>query len=227
MNLERENQHPSSHRAEREGRSEYLNAPFRRLLLALATGAVVTGCSFLKPVTSTARHFVLTPLVAAGPVTIPRVALAVGVGQVKLPAYLFDTSLAVRKGTNEIVYQPSTIWAERLDTATQRVLAANLATLLPTDQIRLSAWRTEDVAAEVHVTIEQFDVDAGGRAVLVAWWRILAPGGEKILKAGETRLNRQGPSPDTNPSGAVATLSDLMGDLSRQLAQALKEATHE
>ena len=141
----------------------------------------------------------------------------------KLPAYLFDTSLAVRKGTNEIVYLPSVLWAERLDTGLQRVLAANLATLLPTDQIRLSAWRSEDVSAEVYVTIEQFDVDSSGRAVLFAWWRILSPGGEKILRTGECRLSREGPSPDANPSGAVATLSDLIADFSRQLEQVLKE----
>ena len=149
--------------------------------------------------------------------------MAVGVGQVKLPAYLFDLSLAVRRGTNEIEYLPSVLWAERLDTGVQRVLAANLATLLPTDQIRLSAWRSDEVAAEVYVVIEQFDVDSTGRAVLVAWWRILSPGGEKTLKAGETRLARQGPPPDTSPSGAIATLSELVADFSRQLAQALKE----
>jgi uncharacterized lipoprotein YmbA len=149
----------------------------------------------------------------------------VGVGQVKLPTYLFDTSLAVRNGTNEIEYLPSVLWAERLDTGIQRVLAANLATLIPTDQIRLSAWRSEDVAAEVHVTLERFDVDSSGRAVLVAWWRILSPGGEKTLKAGESRFARQGPSPDASPSGAIATLSDLVADLSRQLAQALQETT--
>ena len=120
---------------------------------------------------------------------------------------------------------PSTLWAERLDTGVQRVLAANLATLLPTDQIRLSSWRSDDVAAGVYVAIEQFDVDSSGQAVLVAWWRILSPGGEKTLKAGESRLSRQGPSPDASPSGAVATLSELMADLSRQLAQALKETT--
>jgi uncharacterized lipoprotein YmbA len=147
--------------------------------------------------------------------------LAVGVGQVKLPAYLFNTSLAVRNGTNEIEYLARALWAERLDTGIQRVLAANLATLLPTDQIRFSSWRSEDVAAEVHVAIEQFDVDSSGGGVLVAWWRILSPGGEKTLKAGECRVERQGPSPDANPSGAVATLSDLMAVLSRQLAQAI------
>ena len=187
--------------------------------------AGLTGCSFLKPAKSTARHFVLTPLPASGPATAASGSLAVGVGQVKLPAYLFDTSLAVRKGTNEIEYLPSALWAERLDTGFQRVLAANLAIVLPTDQVRLSAWQSEDVAAEVYVTIEQFDVDTSGRGVLVARWRILSPGGEKTLKAGESRLTRQGPPPDAGPSGAVATLSELVADLSRQLAQALKETT--
>ena len=186
--------------------------------------AAFTGCGFLKPAKSTARYYVLTP-VAADPEAASG-SLAVGLGQVKLPAYLFNTSLAVRKGTNEIDYLESAIWAERLDAGFQRVLAANLAIVLPTEQIRLSAWRSDDVAAEVYVTIEQFDVDASGRGVLIARWRILSPGGEKTLKAGDSRLTRQGPPPDTNPSGAVATLSELVAELSRQLAQVLKAVPH-
>ena len=133
--------------------------------------------------------------------------------------------MTIRNGTNEIVYLPSALWAERLDTSLQRVLAANLATLLPTDQIRLSAWQTGDVSAEVYVAIQQFDVDAGGHGVLVAWWRILSPGGEKVLKAGESHLTGQGSPPDADPSGAVATLSKLVADLSRQLAKAANDTT--
>jgi hypothetical protein len=192
-------------------------------LLAGAFWAGLTACSFLKPAQSTARHFVLTPIPATGPVAAESNSLAVGLGQVKLPAYLFNTALAVRKGTNEIEYLPSATWAERLDTGVQRVLAANLAVVLPTDRILLSAWQKDNVAAEVYVAIEQFDVDAAGRGVFVVRWRILSPGGEKILKAGISRLARQGPPPDTNPSGAVATLSELLADFSRQLAQALHE----
>ena len=195
------------------------------LFFAITLSAVVTGCSFLKPAQSTARHFVLSPLPATRPAPAASNALAVGVGQLKLPAYLFDTSLAVRKGSNEIEYLPSALWAERLDTGFQRVLAANLAKLMPTDQVRLSAWRREDVAAEVYVSLDQFDVDTSGQGVLIAQWRILLPGGEKVLKAGGSRLSRQGPPPDAGASGAVATLSELVADLSRQVAQALREAT--
>ena len=195
-----------------------------RLLLALALSVSMTGCfGFLKPAKPTARHFVLSVLPAAGSAAVPSGAVAVGVGPIKLAAYLFNTSMAVRKGTNEVDYLPSTIWAEHLDVGLQRVLAANLATLLPTDQVRISAWQNADVAAEVYVAVEQFDVDSGGQAAIAAWWRILSPGGEKTLKAGECRLTRQGPAPQADPSGAVATLSELAADLSRQVAQAIKE----
>ena len=194
--------------------------------VAIAVCVCLTGCfGFLKPTGPMARHFVLTPLPTAGPVTAIPGALAVGVGPVKLPSYLFSTSLAVRKGANEIDYLPWLLWGERLDKGMQRVLAANLSTLLPTDKIRLGAWRSDDVSAEVYVTIGQFDVDAGGRGVLVAWWRILSPGGEKTLKSGESHFAREGPSPETDPSGATATLSELAADFSRQLAQAIKETT--
>jgi len=197
-----------------------------RLLLALAACAGLTGCfGFLKPAKSTARHFVLTSLPAAEPTAAQGGAVVVGMGQVKLAAYLFNTSLAVRHSTNEIDYLPTAFWAERLDTGLQRVLAANLATLLPTDQIRLSAWQSGDVSVEVYVAVERFEVDARGQGALVAWWRILSPGGEKTLKAGECRRTRQGPPPDVDPSGAVATLSELVADLSRQVAQAVKETT--
>ena len=87
----------------------------------------------------------------------------------------------------------------------------------------VSTWRSEDVGAEVYVTVQQFDVDVSGRGVLVAQWRILSPGGEKVLKAGSSRLTHQRPPSDASASGAVATLSELVADLSRQLTQALKE----
>jgi uncharacterized lipoprotein YmbA len=193
-----------------------------KLLSLIVLSVGFTSCGFLKPAKSTARHYVLTPIAGT---QAGSGSLAVGLGQVKLPVYLFNTSLAVRNGTNEIEYLTSAIWAERLDTGLQRVLAANLATLLPSDQIRLSTWQNGDVSAEVYVAIERFDVDAAGQGVLVGSWRVLSPGGEKTLKAGTSRFTRPGRPPGTDPSGAVATLSELAADLSRRVAQAVQETT--
>jgi uncharacterized protein len=191
-----------------------------RSLLAGAACLCLSGCLDLKPARSTARFFVLSPLPGAAGPGSPT--LAVGVGPVKLPAYLFKDSQAVRKGTNEVEYLETALWAEHVDSGFQRVLAANLAALLPTDQVRLSAWRREDVTMEVYVRVEQFDVDTAGRGVLVAWWRILSPGGEKILKAGQFNASREGAPPQTDPQGATATLSGLLADLGREMAEAMR-----
>jgi uncharacterized lipoprotein YmbA len=185
--------------------------------------ACVTGCSFLKPAPDTSRHFVLAPLPPTDTANVTSGASGVGVIHVKIPAYLFNSSLAIRKGGNEIVYPPGTLWAERLNTGIPRVLAADLSSLLPSEHIRVAGGSSEDLAREIGVTIEQFDVSFSGQAVLVAKWRIFSPGGEKILHSGDSRLSRSGPAPDTDPSGAVGTLSDLIADLSRQLAQALND----
>jgi uncharacterized lipoprotein YmbA len=172
----------------------------------------------LSPVQAKERYFVLTPLpneAAAGVESRP---IAIGVGTVKIPSYLFNTAFAVRDGSNEVDYSREALWAERLDTGMQRVLAANLSSLIPTDKVRLTSWRVEDVAVEVHVNVEQFDVDSKGRAVLSAWWRVVPPGGEQPVKSTLTRLTREGPAPGEDPGGAVATLSGLVGELSREVA---------
>jgi uncharacterized lipoprotein YmbA len=190
-------------------------------LMSLMVCACVTGCSFLKPAPDTSRHFVLTSLPPNETANVASDTSRVDMLHVKIPAYLFKSSLAVRKGTNEIIYPAGTLWVERLDTGITRVLAADLSSLLPSEQIRVAVGSSEEVVLEIGVTIEQFDVSLSGQAVLVARWRIDSPDGEKILHSGESRLSRRGPAPDTDPSGAVGTLSDLIADLSRQLAQVL------
>lgn len=194
------------------------------LLMTLITCCCLTGCfDFLKPAPDTTRHFVLTPLQTLATANVAPGAPGVGVGHMKIPAYLLEASLAVRKGANEIDYSRRAFWAERLDNGIPRVLAANLSSLLPADQVRLPVWRSEDVRAEIYVTIEQFDVTPAGQGVLIARWRILASSSGKTLRTGDSSLSRPGPSPQANPAGAVATLSELLVDLSRQLALALQE----
>ena len=193
-------------------------------LIAAVAAIALSGCLGLKPARPSSRYFVLTSMPAAAPPTASTNTpdKSIGVGLVKLPDYLFKDTMAVRKGANEVRYLLTTLWAERLGNGFQRVLAADLATAVPC-QVRFSAWRSQDVAASVYVAIDQFDVDEKGRGVLVAWWRVLSPNGEKVLRSGEFRATRDGPSAPVDPDGAVATLSGLVSDLAGEIAQALRE----
>lgn len=189
--------------------------------LACVTGVagVLTGCLNLRPRVDPARHFVLAtlpPTVDPAPGAVAR--LSVGLGPVGLPGYLSRSSLAIRTSPHEIRYDDQRQWAEPLQAGIPRVLAINLGPLLGPGQVRTAAWRRGEVACELHLTVEQFDVDEAGRGTLVARWRITNPGAEQVLGRGQTALTREGPAPGGDPGGAVGTLSDLLGELSRQLA---------
>jgi uncharacterized lipoprotein YmbA len=149
--------------------------------------------------------------------------LRVGVGVVKMPDYLLHSSLAVRKNAGEVAYLETSLWAERLDKDFSRTLAANLSEMIPTDQIRRGTWRVEDVTVEVHVTVEQFDVNTAGTGTLAAWWRITSPGGAKVLKSGEARLTRAGKAPSADPQNVATTLSELLAEFSETLARSVRE----
>ncbi len=221
--------------------------------LVCAAGLLLSGC-LLKPVTVSSRRFILPPIApsenapretgsslssraaedrggrdpaGAGPGRPHRASpdqLSVGIASVKMPSYLMRNSMAIRRGESEIDYFENALWAERLDEVFQRTLAANLSTLLPSDQVYLSSWERDQVMVRVFVNVEQFDVDSEGRGKLIASWRITASGNEKSLKNGQTRLTQIGPVPHGKPQVVAATLSALIAEFSRQVAQAIHQS---
>jgi len=192
------------------------------LLLTSAACLCLPACINLKPARNTAHYFLLSPMAETGlgPSTAPVRAITVGIGKVKVPDYLLRDPMAVRQGANQIEYLENALWAERLDNGIQRVFADDLARLLATDRLRISAWRKEDVQIEIYISIDRFDVDAEGQGELSAWWRILSPGGERVVRTGQFHKARKGLPPNANAGAAVATLSLLVEDLSREVAKA-------
>lgn len=194
---------------------------FRYLALMSATLGVV-GCSFLKPPAAGPRSFMLTALSApAGSQSTAPATLTLGMGLVKIPGYLLRRSMAVREDGNEVVYLNNAIWAERIDTGLQRVLASNLGALLSTDRVRLAPWRSDDISVEVHVQVERFDVDVEGEAMLTAWWRVVSRSGREVIDSGHFSASRSGPAPAKDPGGAAASLSALAAEFSQELAQTI------
>ena len=191
--------------------------------MVCAVALLLSGC-LLKPVKVSTHRFVLSPVPASKHPSAAReeLSVSVGVGAVKMPTYLLKSSMALRKGTNEIIYLEDALWAERLDQSFQRTLAADLSTLLPSDRVYLSAWEPGQVGLRLFVSVEEFDVDAQGRGTLIASWRITAPGSHKPIKSGQTRLTKSGALPHDGPQVIATTLSALTSEFSGQLAQELR-----
>ena len=196
---------------------------FPNLVFVALTGIFVTGCVF-KPVTVSTRHFILAPISTNEPATVAAEPLPVGIGLVKMPAYLLRDSMAIRNGPNEIEYLGGALWAGRLDRSFQQTVANNLSKLLPSDRIYLTDWGHDQVRVGVSISVQQFDVDTAGRGTLIADWRINTRDNDTPLKSGQTRLVQAGSSPRGHPEMIAATLSDLTAEFSRELAQAISES---
>jgi uncharacterized lipoprotein YmbA len=195
-------------------KAEY-RARFAAFTLAALLGG---GCINFDQTADPTRFYVLSPLPAkTAPADAPA-QLAVGLGRVDLPSYLIDPRIAVRHGTHEIRYSDFHQWAERMDKGLQRVLAANLSRLIASNALVLPTWNRRDVAAELYVSVQQFEADARGHITLEARWRITSPGGEVAWQTEHARIEQPGPSLDSDAEGATAALSAALAELSRQIA---------
>jgi uncharacterized lipoprotein YmbA len=189
----------------------------------IASGLVFSGCVKLQPVADKTRFYVLSPLQATASST-PATGeyLAIGIGRIDIPDYLQRKQIAVRKASNEIQYSETFHWAERLDKGIQRVLGANFAELLGSTNVVLSAGGPNSVQAEVYVSVQRFESNDQGRVVLEARWRIANLGAGGTCGSGFSTITKQGPSPATDPDGTVASMGEALGDLSREIAAALR-----
>jgi hypothetical protein len=198
------------------------NLAFTRILAASALCACLSGCLF-KPATVTTRRFVLTPVGTEMHAGLGN-QIAVGLGRVTMPDYLLRDSMVVRKSDNELEQLENALWAERLDHAFQRVLAANLSSHLGGGRVRVSSWQPGEVTLVARVSVERLDVDSQGRGTLTARWQIEPGESGKVLKHGESSLNKSGAAPYSDPATIAATLSDLTAQFSEVLANALRES---
>ena len=202
-----------------------MNTPNVRLVftrITLLCMFAFTGCKSFRPVEDQARYFVLSASAGAPTAAPSNEGPRIGIAPVQLPGYLQGTRIAIRRGTSEIYYSENHQWAERLDKGIQGVLASDLSRLLPSARVISSTWQNGDVKAEVHVSIQRFELDETGQATLECEWRILASDTGRVLRLEHALINKKGPPLAGNPIAAISTLSQALGEFSSQIAAALK-----
>ena len=205
----------------------------RRLPVALACVAVfcLAACSLgtvLQPTADPSKFYVLTAVDASArgvPITYGAGGgskeLEIGLGPVKFPAYLARPEIVTRSSPNQVDLSEINRWAEPLDKNFVSVLGQNLMTELGAHVTAFPWYRPFAFDYQITVDMMRFDTDSQGTARAIGRWEIKDPNNGAVLNSGELNVTETAHSGET----AATTLSRALGDVSTQLADALR-ATH-
>jgi uncharacterized lipoprotein YmbA len=178
---------------------------------------MAAGCTILSPRPDPTKFYVLTATSTGGAAATSH--LVIGLGPVKLPAYLEHAEVITRVAPNRLDLSSTDRWAEPLDDNFRRVLAADLTTLIGTDQVLPFPWDlSTKVDYKIEVNVERFERDSSGGAQLTANWIIRDGHSDRVL------LTRPADFTESAGSGmesSAASLSADLNDLGKQLADAI------
>lgn len=185
--------------------------------LAVVGAAACTGCRS----SSATRHHVLSPVIepASTGTSSAQTRHIVGVGPVSLPAYLDRPQMVMRTAPDAIELREFDQWGEPLRDGVTRVVAVNVARLLPESLVVVFPWRsTEKIGYQIVLEVAQMDGLAGGRVTLDARWRLLDAAGKQVAARAVHLSEPSGPSAATTASA----MSRAIGTLSRDMADELR-----
>jgi len=147
--------------------------------------------------------------------------LTIGVGPVKIPAYLDRPQMATRSGPDSLQFAEFDRWAEPLDKNLARVIAENLAILLSTNRVGVFPWlNSAQVQYQVTVDITQLERMPDGKVILAARWNILGDQGENMLVIESSRFSI--PIESAGYGAMASAESRAVEALSREIAAAVK-----
>src|SRR5512138_3323906 len=152
------------------------------LVLAVAVVLGMAACISGRPSPAT-QHYVLSPVIEplSDGAASPAAPLVIGVGPVSLPAYLDRPQMVIRPASDRIEINEFEQWAEPLRNGVTRVVAVNIARLLPETRVVTFPWRgPEEIRYQIVLEIGQMDGPAGGGIALDARWRVLDRSGSEV-----------------------------------------------
>ena len=192
-------------------------------LLLPVFGAVVlalSGCNGPPPPT---HYYVLAPTQAPSATPASTEAPSVELSRVILPEYLNQAAILTRSRTNEVERASYDQWAGPLADEINRTVGENLAAAVPTDRLAVSSSRhLSPPDFSVEVEIMSFERDASNTVHLVARWSVYRENSPTLvaMRRSVYRLDAGG----SDYASAVGAMSKALGDLSAEIADAIKKA---
>jgi len=182
--------------------------------LGFVLSVLLFGCGTSPPV----RYFSLEPVYEAVK-NDDEQRPVMGFGQLRTPNFLFRSQMVTRGRGGELVVHDFRRWSEPLDQAIHRVVAANVDSLV--DELTVVAFPYEVTlrpAYRVHGSVDRFDVDEAGLAVMIVQWGITASDGTVVSAPRRSRYEARATNAG-DPAAVVEALNDLLASFSRDIAE--------
>ena len=122
---------------------------------------------------------------------------SIGIGPLRTPDYLARPRIVTRGNNAEIIIDDFNRWAEPVDDAVHRIVAANVDALL--DGVVAVAFpysHIRDLDYRIVGRVDRFDADQGGRVVLSVQWTIVGPDADFVSQPRRARYEARASSAD-------------------------------
>ncbi len=190
------------------------------IIVMSALSVAQFGCSS----SPSSRFYVLSSPSTKGPAVSPPVesrCLSIGIGPIKMAAYLDRTQIVTRNSANELQVAEFDRWAEPLKENFTRVLSQNLSTHLCTKTVVVFPWRgTIPVDYRIEMDVLRFDGTLGGNVSLEAWWMVFSGDGKVMLLARHSNVSE--PAGGGDYKSLVSAQGQILEKLTREIAEAVK-----
>lgn len=190
----------------------------KRRLITVALCLALAGC--LSPRKDDSKFYVLSPVGSDSGAAVSTRPILLGLGPIKLPAYLDRQEVVTRIAANRLELSSTDRWAEPLDVDFTRVLAQDLSSDLGTQRITFFPWYSSThVDFQVKVDVYRFEASQDGKVDLTAHWQVL-DGLGKLLTARDSSYSETAKAGD--PGDSAAAMSRALGSLSKEIASTIQ-----
>lgn len=183
-------------------------------MLCLSLVALVSACGS----TPRSNYYMLSADAGGTPSTGGP---SMGIGPVSVPEYLKRREMVLNRNAHKLDLDDFHRWAEPLDAGILRVTALNLAMLLGTQKVQTFPWRRSALPDYgVSISVVQFSM-MGRDAHLVTEWSVSEPSTGSVLIQHISRLETT--AEDTSPESVAAAYSQLLAQLSEEIAASIRQ----
>ncbi len=184
------------------------------------TALLLTGCRGGTPKTEFYTLSAISKTQANTNIAATRQPASVGVGPVDIPEVLDRPQIVTRTSPNKLHIDEFHRWAGRLDEDVARVVAENIAVLLPTEQVAVYPWDV-NFKPDYQVTLDilQFEGRMGKDVILEVLWRVID--GQKRTTLYTKKSLVQEPLADEDYETLVVTKSRIIESFSKIIIKKL------